>query len=225
MTKSSRNGPSTTRRSSGGAGRQAIMQATHDVVRSRGYQQMTVSDICRAAGIVRATFYVYFANKQDAFVAMVKGLVEELFDIAGQRYPDASEYGRIVLANAAFIQRWAQEREVLAEWFALSLVDDEAWAVFSEFRKRFEDRVEARLRRLLEQGRIPDCDPRLTTVALAGMMESYTRRLFDRDQDLGDPNEAFPSVLRAISEAWYRTVYAAPAPDYPFETLQLDARG
>lgn len=203
-------------------GRRAIMQATHDVARDRGYQQMTVSDICQAAGIVRATFYVYFANKQDAFVAMVQELIEDLFAIAGQRYPDASEYGRIVLANAAFMQRWAREREVLAEWFALSLVDDEAKAVFRDFRKRFEDRVEGRLRRLLAEGRIPECDPRLTTVALTGMLETFTRRLLDPERELGDPDEAFAGVLRTVSEAWYRTVYAEPAPDYPFEKHRLD---
>lgn len=210
------------RRSSSANGRQAILRATHEVVRARGYQRATVSDICRAAGIVRATFYVYFGNKHDAFVAMIRDLVEGLFNVAGQHYQDATEYERIVLANAAFIQTWAREREVLAEWFALALVDDDAKAVFREFRGRFEDRVEGRLRRLQEQGRIPEGDSRLTTVTLAGMMESFTRRLLDQDEDLGDPRVHFPRVLRAISESWYRTVYAAPAPDYAFEQHELD---
>lgn len=197
-------------------GRKAILKGTQEAVRRKGYQQMTVADICQEAGIVRATFYVYFANKQDAFVAMVKELLEGVYALAGQRHQGVDEYGRVVQANVAFFRAWFQESEVLSEWFALGLIDEEVSAIYREYRDMFEQRVEGRVRLLCEQGRIPPCDPRLVTVAITGMVETFTRRLCMVESDLGDPEEIFPKAVETVSELWYRSLYgtAAPAHDY-----------
>lgn len=203
-------------------GRAAILKGTHEAVRAKGYQQVTVADICQEAGIVRATFYVYFANKQDAFVAMVKGLLEGVYELAGRRQHDTDEYGRIVQANVAFFRAWYQEREVLREWFALGLIDEDVAAIYREYRAMFEVRVEERIQYLCEQGRIPPCDPRLMTVAITGMVETFTRRLCTEESDLGDPEAVFAKSVETVSEVWYRALYGrvAPAHDYGQYTLR-----
>lgn len=197
-------------------GRTAILKGTHEAVRRKGYQQMTVADICQEAGIVRATFYVYFANKQDAFVAMVRELLEGVYTLAGQRQREADEYGRIVQANAAFFRAWYQEREVLSEWFALGLIDEDVAAIYKQYRDMFEQRVERRIRYLCDNGRIPPCEPHLATVAITGMVETLTRRLCAAESDLGNADDVFAQALETVSELWYRSLYGrvAPAHDY-----------
>lgn len=198
------------------AGREAIVKATRDVVIRVGFRDMTVADICQEAGVVRATFYVYFANKLDAFMGMIRHVLDSVYDVAGQHYPDEDEYSRIVLANLAFLRVWGAERHVLTQWFALALVDDEAGALYSEYRRRFEDRIEGRMRVLIDTGRVPETDARLMTVALSGMVETFTRRLYGPD-NLGEPDELLPSALRVISEAWYRMLYAKNPPEHDYD--------
>ena len=202
-------------------GRKAILKGTHEAVRRYGYQQMTVADICQEAGIVRATFYVYFANKQDAFVAMVKELLEGVYALAGQRHHDVDEYGRIVHANAAFFRAWYQEREVLSEWFALALIDEDVAAIYKQYRDMFEERVEQRIRYLCENGRIPPCEPRLVTVAITGLVETVTRRLCAVESDLGEPDAVFPHVLQTVSELWFRSLYGRVAPSHDYGQYRL----
>lgn len=209
------------RRLPSAGGRAAILRGTHEAVRRKGYQQMTVADICREAGIVRATFYVYFANKQDAFVAMMRELLEGVYALAGQRHHDTDEYGRIVQANAAFFRAWYQEREVLSEWFALGLIDEDVAAIYKQYRDMFEERVEQRIRYLCENGRIPPCDPRMVTVAITGIVESFTRRLCAIDSDLGDADEVFPKALETVSELWYRSLYGRTAPPHSYAQYRL----
>jgi AcrR family transcriptional regulator len=202
----------------------AIVKGTHEAVRKKGYQQMTVADICQEAGIVRATFYVYFANKQDAFVAMMRELLEGVYALAGQRFPDSDEYSRIVKANAAYFRAWYQERQVLSEWFALALIDEDVAAIYRHYRDMFEERVEQRVRYLCENGRIPPCDPRLATVAITGMVETFTRRLCTAEADLGVPEEVFPKALETVSDCWYRSLYGRVAPAHDYSQYRLEER-
>jgi AcrR family transcriptional regulator len=203
------------------SGRDVILKATYETIRDHGYHQVTVADICKRAGVVRATFYVYFANKLDAFMAMMEGIIEGLYETAGLRYPDADEYGRIVLGNVSYFQAWARHREVLADWFALALVDEEVQASYERFRARFEDRIEGRLRRLMDAGRIPETDSRMLAATLSGMVETFVRRFLGRQWQLGDPSRDFPVAIRVISEAWYRIIYAKQPPAFDYSQYSL----
>jgi AcrR family transcriptional regulator len=47
------------------ASRQAIIQAALALWRTKGFEATTVTDICKAAGVSKALFYVYFSRKED----------------------------------------------------------------------------------------------------------------------------------------------------------------
>ncbi len=204
-------------------GRQLILRGTYAVVRSQGFHRATVSDICREAGIARATFYVYFGSKLDAFVATMEDVVERLYEEAGQRYPDEDEYGRIVRGNVTYLQAWARDREVLAEWFALALIDDRVGETYRKRRDQFEERLEGRISRLIAAGRIPATDARMLAVTLSGMVESFVRRfLAPGDHDLEEP-AGFQAAVRVVSEAWYRMVYGEQPPAYDYSRFCLQS--
>lgn len=47
------------------ASRDAIVQGALALWRTKGFAETTVTDICKAAGVSKALFYVYFARKED----------------------------------------------------------------------------------------------------------------------------------------------------------------
>lgn len=58
------------------ARRDALIDATHDLVRERGLAQVTVEDICERVGVSVRTFFNYFDSKLDA----VFGIAHTTFD-------------------------------------------------------------------------------------------------------------------------------------------------
>jgi AcrR family transcriptional regulator len=50
--------------------RERLLAAAERVFLERGYAGATVSDIVTAAGVSRASFYVYFPSKRDVFLAL-----------------------------------------------------------------------------------------------------------------------------------------------------------
>ena len=56
--------------------REQILTAAREVFRRKGYEQTTVADIVKEAGVAQGTFYLYFSHKQDAVLAMAERVME-----------------------------------------------------------------------------------------------------------------------------------------------------
>ncbi|MBO0853047.1 MAG: TetR/AcrR family transcriptional regulator [Nocardia sp.] len=52
------------------ASRNAIMQAAMALWRTKGYAATSVTEICKAAGVSKALFYVYFARREDILLTV-----------------------------------------------------------------------------------------------------------------------------------------------------------
>ena len=59
--------------------RAQLQDALLELMRTRGYAQTTVTDICREADIPRRTFYHYFDSKETVLRAVVESLLDECF--------------------------------------------------------------------------------------------------------------------------------------------------
>ena len=73
--------------------RTEIVDAARRVCAARGYHQMTVDEIARAAGIAKGTVYLYFRSKHEIYWAMVEGILGVLHDQVRQELgrPDSIE--------------------------------------------------------------------------------------------------------------------------------------
>jgi len=65
-----------------GSRREAILAAMIEVAGSKGYAATSVTDVVAAAGASRATFYRYFEDKEDCFLAA--------FELAARRVVEAA---------------------------------------------------------------------------------------------------------------------------------------
>ena len=59
--------------------RSQLEEALLSLMRTRGYTQITVTDICREADIPRRTFYHYFDCKEAVLRAVVESMLNECF--------------------------------------------------------------------------------------------------------------------------------------------------
>jgi AcrR family transcriptional regulator len=194
---------------------QALLLATRDLVADRGYHKITINDIIRRAGVSRATFYFYFRDKRHAFVQAVQSLLDEMYEVAAPHNPERDEYSRIILSNIAYLQLWRREARLIGEFFALSLVDDQVAKIFEGYRRQFQDRVEARLARLMNQGRIPETNPKLLAHSIVAMVGRFAFRFFATDEVVSLKNYTFGDAVKILSESWYRAVYGQLPPDNP----------
>lgn len=69
--------------------RQRVFDAIVDITSLAGYAAMSVEDIIGTAGISRRTFYDTFSSKEEAFLAALDGVIEQLLE----RVKDAAEAG------------------------------------------------------------------------------------------------------------------------------------
>ncbi|MGH2584696.1 MAG: TetR/AcrR family transcriptional regulator [Dehalococcoidia bacterium] len=191
---------------------ESLLRAAGELIGSRGYHDVTVDDIRRAAGVSRATFYFYFRNKSHIFMKLSDSVMNEMYEVAGQHYPEKDEYSRIILANIAYLSVWARRTKIIGEFFALSLVDGEIREIYSRHRRRFEDRIAGRLSRLVESNRIPPCDPVLLAAALSSMVEFFAFRFFATHEEISVERYSFNDAVALLSESWYRAVYGRTPP-------------
>jgi AcrR family transcriptional regulator len=61
--------------------RQAILSAARDLFASQGYEETTIAEIARAAGMAVGTVYLYFQNKHDILVDVCLALKAEVAQV------------------------------------------------------------------------------------------------------------------------------------------------
>jgi AcrR family transcriptional regulator len=80
----------------------------------RGYDQVTVADICAEADIGRRTFFHYFPSKEDLLASPVQGMTACLTAALDQAPPAATD-GQALRAAFAELARYALERRPLLD--------------------------------------------------------------------------------------------------------------
>jgi AcrR family transcriptional regulator len=90
--------------------RERILRAVVEVASGSGYGALTVRDVIERAGVSRRTFYEYFDNKEQAFLAaydLVVGRLTE--DVAASSAVGGTWAERIGLGLATFLDRLARD--------------------------------------------------------------------------------------------------------------------
>jgi AcrR family transcriptional regulator len=81
--------------------RQEISDAAFELFSARGFEQVTVADVARRAGVSEATVFNYFASKEDLVYSRMEGFEDELLAAIRDRPPGQSIFD----AFRAFIAR------------------------------------------------------------------------------------------------------------------------
>lgn len=130
--------------------RQPILEALIRVVGRQGYQGTAVADVIAEAHASRSTFYKYFADKRDGFLAAYELTLERVFAAASEGAEGAGSWpaaprGGLAAIVGLFAHDPALARTAVVEFAAAG---DEA--------RQLHRAALGRLAHLLEEGRPPN---------------------------------------------------------------------
>ena len=128
--------------------KQKIIEAGADLFSGRGYHNVTADEIARAAGVSVGTFYSYFSDKHDLFLAVLDDyviqcntfVIEGTNALALARGDDAPSLIMKMVRLLVSVHRAAAH--LLNEFLKMSLADEEV--------KRRLDAVDSRIIALIE---------------------------------------------------------------------------
>ena len=191
-----------------------------------GYHAMRIADICGAAGVAAATFYIYFENKEDITRLVLAEYLEASMELMAVSSPQRTPYKTITTTNL----RWLAVVEANAGLMRCILqLGDEV----EEFRnlahasnRQWYERVARAILRDHPNTAIPFEVALFASYALGSMMDELARKLVIL------PDPAFVSLTRMIapnrevlaqllSVMWHHVLYGA-VPDQ--ESLPRSAR-
>lgn len=153
--------------------RERIMSATVDLIREHGFPELRIEEIVERAGLSVGTFYLYFENKADLFVALVREYTEKLQERMKAAYategPVALRIARGLDVYLDFIKE--NERGFLyfartADSMNTSAGRLSAWAF-----RAHADKLKPLLQEAMDAGQMKKLDLDLTAQALVGLTQ------------------------------------------------------
>jgi AcrR family transcriptional regulator len=122
----------------GRATRQRLLEATAALLESGPYRTLTVVDIARDAGTSPAAFYQYFADAEDAVLALASDLADTAgpalaASITGVEWARDDAMAAALGVADAFLDLWERDRAILR---VVDLATDEGDQRFRDVRSR-----------------------------------------------------------------------------------------
>lgn len=187
--------------------RAELLAAARTSFAERGYHETTVEDITRAAGVAKGTFYLYFQEKREIFLAIIRDLLDTIKAIGvGIRAATPGEH------PLAFIERTEDAALKLMEIFqdnrALarlayreSMGMDPALEAMLRAFYRDTAEVDARNIRAAQQlGILRECDPMLAAYAHIGMVERVLLTMLEAPELFPEPKQLIRQMIRLAYE-------------------------
>ncbi|WP_217240553.1 TetR family transcriptional regulator [Streptomyces sp. AC555_RSS877] len=168
--------------------RDALIRAAHELFTCRGYEQTTVDDITEAVDVSQRTFFRYFANKEEAALAVQEMTVERFVESVRER--PAHEAPMEALRQAV-LEGWDTLNEIVESVVPVELhlrmyrVIESTPILLAAHLRRSAEAEETIARVLAErEGLDVDTDPRpRLTVAVFSAVIRVTERQWSTGED------------------------------------------
>jgi AcrR family transcriptional regulator len=198
----------TKRQAQAAATREQLLQAARAVFDERGYRAATVGAITERANTAHGTFYLYFKNKDEAFLQVVEAVMLDVHDRALTVSTDGDL--RLILERAlrGFLEVFAANRGIWRSLLEGALTTPDIAQAWSAIRDGFHHRVAALLDELQAQSLVRPLDSERTAVAIGAMGEWMTMSQFVFAAQ-GEPDTDL--MLETMIDVWHPALAAANA--------------
>jgi AcrR family transcriptional regulator len=150
----------------------------------RGYHAARVDDIVKVAKTSHGTFYLYFANKEDLFWALISDVTEEMTALSASLGPiGAGRKGYDELRSwlDKFWDLYRRYAPVIRAWTEAETNDSEMGAFGTQVLSRFGRRLADRIR---EADHSTGVDPDIAAIAMVAMIERFNYYAVTRAIDI-----------------------------------------
>jgi AcrR family transcriptional regulator len=171
--------------------RQLIADTARRLFAERGFEQVSVVEVARAADVSEATVFNYFPTKEDLVYSGLERFEDELLDAVRERPPGGSiveAVGRFFLQPRGFLA--ADEPQAAARLLEISRMIADSPALLARERRILDRYTDSLARLIAEETNASDDDPRPTVVAAAligvhrALIEHVRRHILAGDHDL-----------------------------------------
>ncbi len=151
-----------------------LCEAAIVVFDERGYNAARVDDIVKQARTSHGTFYLYFSNKEDLFLALISGVTEQMRELAGDLHSvraDRAGYDELHDWIGRFYDLYAHYHPVIRAWTELNAQNPDMARAGAFVLRRFIDQLVLRVREIDPP---PVSDPETAALAMVSMVERST---------------------------------------------------
>ncbi len=183
--------------------RQAILDSALELLWSRPFRDITISDLMSITGAGRSAFYQYFDDLYGLMEKLLLGLEEDIFEVAAPWFAGEGDTVVLLRESLSGLVRVCYEQGPLLRAVAdASTTDERLESSWAGFLLQFDDAVTAHIEGQQAQGIIPAFDARPVAVALNRLDASLFVHAFGRH-----PRQNPELVLEAVTRIWTSTLY------------------
>jgi AcrR family transcriptional regulator len=149
--------------------REAILQATLEVLREKGLSGLKMEDVARKAEVGKGTIYLYFRDKKDLLKTLVEertwAFYREVEEIVRLRAPFFARLERLLQKRLAWIAEW---RGLWAAVAREAMADPTPW--LKGLHQHYLDLLEELVKSGQEEGAVrPELSPKATAAVMAAL--------------------------------------------------------
>jgi AcrR family transcriptional regulator len=197
--------PPNKRQQQAAATRERMLNAAREVFETRGFRSASVGAITKAADTAHGTFYLYFANKEDAFVQVIESVGLE-FERVQRSAVTLRRRAAIEATLRGFVDLFMAHRGLWRALLEGMLQSDAVERVWIEVRTGLVDGFARGLEREQRAGAVRDFDAAQAAEALTSMAEwhAFTHLMVG---DAVADSEATDRVVAVLTDLWFNAVY------------------
>ncbi|MBV8982748.1 MAG: TetR/AcrR family transcriptional regulator [Acidimicrobiia bacterium] len=161
-----------------------LLDAAMTVLEKRGYHAARVDDIVKVARTSHGTFYLYFANKEDLFRALLADVADEVAALAetlGPIGPDEAGYRELRSWLGRFSDLYVHYGPVIRAWTEAEVEGDDVGRMGEQVLTTV---VTALIESITEANDSDDFDPQVAAMATVAMIERLHYYLLSRQLDV-----------------------------------------
>jgi AcrR family transcriptional regulator len=161
-----------------------LLDAAMIVFEKRGYHAARVDDIVKVAKTSHGTFYLYFANKEDLFRALLADVSDEMTELSEQLpsiAPTRLGYDELRLWIGQFFDLYARYYPVIRAWTESEVGDSDLGELGVNVLGGFAN---ALITRVAEVDPPVVSNPDIAAVAMVAMIERFSYYVLSRSLDV-----------------------------------------
>jgi AcrR family transcriptional regulator len=189
--------------------RAALITAAGLTFSRLGYARTTVADITERADVSRATFYVYFASKDDVFRVLTERLRDAFLDAQEAHGADQGDPVAVAIAAVTkFVDVYADNLAFITVLEHQALTDEHLRGVWHGIRERLFRRMTRFVERLVADGTAhPLAPPDMVATAASGMAVRFAPLIAATPADR-------PRIMGHLVRLYLQTLGIDPAPGH-----------
>lgn len=153
--------------------REQIIRNASRIFEAKGFNGTTIDDIVQATGIAKGTFYIYFHNKEELLLEVIRKLVDDIMEQLELKLQDETDFfKRLFIRGSEFASLYFAKNDLLNVMIGQTVGNPVLARQLREVYRIMADPVKEELRTGMKQGQLFEMeDVETVAYSLIGMAQ------------------------------------------------------